>query len=91
MRPFEFDPEKSRINRAKHGVDLGWARRLWAEGHVIIPARDVSGERRFVIIARVVGKCYSAVFTQRGEAIRIISCRRADHRLETIYEEYYEE
>ncbi len=88
MDQFEFDPEKSRANKEKHGVDLGWARRLWGETHIVIPARNVTKEGRFLILARVSGKCFAAVFTKRGEAIRIINCHRADRRLEAIYESY---
>jgi len=37
---FEFDPEKSRINRQKHGIGFDEAKKLW-EGRVLeMPARD---------------------------------------------------
>ena len=86
MEAFEFDPDKSRLNKDRHGVDLEWAQGLWAVAHVIIPARDVIGESRFLILAEMAGRCFVAVFTRRGEAIRMISCHRADRRLERIYE-----
>lgn len=85
MKHFEFDPEKSERNKQRHGVDLEWAAGLWDVSHVIIPAKDAPGESRFFILARVDGKCYTAVFTDRGEGIRLISCHRADRRLERIY------
>lgn len=52
----------------------------------MIPAKNVIGESRFLILAKVGGKCYAAIFTRRVEAIRLISCHRADRRLERIYE-----
>ena len=88
MEHFEFDPEKSRLNEERHGVNLNWAMRLWDENHVIIPAKNVSGEGRHLILAKFEGKCYAAIFTKRREAIRLISCHRADRRLERIYEDH---
>lgn len=84
---FDFDPEKSRRNERRHGVDLAWARRLWDQTHLIVPAKKVSGEHRALILAKVRGKCWAAVFTRRGPTIRLISCHRADRRLERLYEE----
>ena len=86
MERFKFDPEKSEANRKRHGVDLSWAQQLWDETHIIIPAKNVRGESRYLILAKIAGKCYGAVFTRRGEVTRLISCHRADRRLERIYE-----
>ncbi len=86
MEHCEFDPKKSSRNRELHGVDLSWAQALWDETHVIIPARNVSGESRSLILAKSNGRLYAAIFTKRGEAIRLISCHKADRRLEKIYE-----
>jgi len=88
MDRFEFDPKKNRLNKERHGVDLAWAQELWDETHAIIPAKNVAGESRCLILAKVEGKCYAAVFTRRNEAIRLISCHRADHRLEKVYESH---
>lgn len=88
MEHFEFDPEKSRLNEDRHGVKLEWAMQMWDETHIIIPAKNVSGENRYLIMAKIQGKCYAAVFTKRNEAIRLISCHRADRRLEKIYEDH---
>ena len=86
MPNFEFDPEKSRRNEDKHGVDFEWAQQLWKEDHVILPAKEVAGEVRSMLLARIKGSCYAALFTKRGESIRLISCHRADQRLENLYE-----
>lgn len=89
MAQFEFDPEKSRRNKRQHGIDLEWAEGLWDITHVIIPAKNVD-EPRFLILAKIEGKCYAAVFTRRGERTRLISCHRADRRLERVYENQVE-
>lgn len=88
MERFEFDPRKGKLNEERHGVDLIWAQGLWDESHIIIPAKNVAGESRYLILAKMEGKCYAAIFTMRGEAIRLISCHRADRRLEKVYESY---
>lgn len=86
MEHFEFDPRKDRLNLKRHGVDFEWAQALWDEPHIIIPAKHVVGEARLLILAAIDGKCYAAVFTRRGRGTRLISCHRADRRLERIYE-----
>ncbi|MBI5598085.1 MAG: BrnT family toxin [Elusimicrobia bacterium] len=90
MERFEYDPEKSRRNKERHGVSLNWARRLWRENHVLLPARAASGENRCFILAKTQGRCFMAVFTLRRRTIRLISCHRADRRLERIYESWLE-
>lgn len=90
MEHFEFDPVKSRLNKKLHGVDLEWAQQLWDETHIAIPAKNVKGEVRSLLLAKVEGKCYATVFTKRGEATRLISCHRADRRMERIYESHVE-
>ncbi len=88
MNPiFEYDPDKSQKNEARHGIDFEWAQELWKTRHVIVPAKKVRGEYRHFILARIDDRLYVAVFTRRGTAVRLISCHKADKRLERIYEE----
>jgi uncharacterized DUF497 family protein len=83
---FEWDVDKSRSNREKHGIDFEQARELWRDiDRIEIPARD-QDEPRFLVIGRIEEKYWSAVITYRGENIRIISVRRS--RIEEI--RYYE-
>ena len=77
MEPeFEFDPTKSAINHDKHGIDFGEAQMLWWVFGVIkrlpFPLED-----RWLRVARLGDRHWSAVFTLRGETIRLISARRA--------------
>ena len=83
---FEFDPAKSELNRSKHGIDFTAAQQLWEDSsRVVIPART-SDEPRYLVIGRISGKYWSAVFTLRGEAVRIISVRRSRPEEVEIYE-----
>lgn len=79
---FEFDTEKSTANRAKHGIDFVEAQALWDDpDRVEAPARTV-GESRSLVIGRIGGQHWSAVVTDRGGRVRIISVRRS--RIEEV-------
>lgn len=84
---FEFDSDKDVANKRRHGISLEEASALWEGTHVIIPAKNVL-EPRFAILGKWCGKVYVAIFTERQENIRLISCHRADKRWERIYYEY---
>ncbi|EKD52091.1 MAG: hypothetical protein ACD_62C00120G0004 [uncultured bacterium] len=88
---FEYDAKKSAQNEQKHGVSFAEAINLWDTTHVIVPAKHVAGESRFAILGKLAGKMTVAIYTLRGEAIRIISCHRADKKLERIYEKLIKE
>ncbi len=87
IRLFEFDPTKDTSNKEKHGIGLEDAVRLWDVPHVLMWAKKIKKEKRFLIVGRLGVKVYTAVFTLRAGKIRIISCHRADSKLERLYEE----
>jgi len=73
----EFDSQQSELNKTKHGINFTAAQPLWEDlNRVVVPART-SGEPRYLLIGRVSGTHWSAVFTLRGEAVRIIPVRRS--------------
>jgi len=75
--PFEFDPEKSAANKAKHGIDFVEAQEIWTDtDRMEIPARSLD-EPRHQVIGRIRDKTWSAFITYRNEKIRIISVLRA--------------
>ena len=83
---FEFDDNKSKRNKLKHGIDFVEAQILWDDPDFIeIPIRT-SDEPRIMIIGKIYGKCWSSIITYRGENIRIISVRRARKEEVEIYE-----
>lgn len=76
---FQFDPAKAAGNWRKHGVSFADAEAVFMDPlalHRIDP--DAEGEERFVAIgAGSAGHLLVVVYTLRGEAIRLISARRA--------------
>jgi len=83
---FEFDPDKSASNKAKHGIDFEEAQALWNDGRGIeIPAKSDT-EERFARIARIDDKVWIAFYTLREARIRIISVRRARESEEDLYD-----
>jgi len=74
---FEFDPNKSAANLAKHQIDFIRAQGLWLDPDgLTIPVKSRT-ETRDVLIAKLDGEIWAAVFTVRGESLRLISVRRA--------------
>lgn len=76
----EFDPDKDAANRVKHGVPLTFGARVFEdEGHLILASfRPIDGEDRYKAIGLIDGRLWTAVFVERGEAIRLISVRRSN-------------
>jgi len=84
---FEFDPNKSKTNQDKHGIDFIEVQQLWNDPDLIeIPSRSLD-EERFMIIGRIMGKTWSAIVTYRNDYVRIISVRRSREKEMEIYEE----
>ncbi len=80
---FEWDPRKSRANKAKHGVAFEEARTAVLDEHArVIPDPEHSeAEERFVLMGlsvqlRVLVVCHC--YREDDNVIRIISARRAD-------------
>ncbi len=64
---FEFDGDKSRMNKRKHGIDFVEAQALWLDEHrAEVPARTTD-EPWFLVVARWKGHHWSAVITYRKE------------------------
>jgi uncharacterized DUF497 family protein len=80
---FEFDPNKSKENKEKHGIDFDDAKELWAEGKFV----EAQTEPRFFRIAMINGVLWFCVFTKRGDKIRLISVRRTRPEEEYLYEQ----
>ena len=84
---FEYDENKSKSNKEKHGIDFVEAQNLWQnENALMVPANIVDNEIRYALISLLKGKCYVAIYTLRDEIIRIISVRRCRKNEEKSYE-----
>jgi hypothetical protein len=83
---FDFDPQKSELNLAKHSIDFIDAQQLWNDPNLLeIPART-EDEPRSMVIGMIGAKHWSAVITYRSDDIRIISVRRSRDEEVAIYE-----
>lgn len=87
---FEFDPSKSKSNRLKHGIDFDEAKLLWEVPGVVRQAA-FTGEQRWLLIAKYSGKIWAAIYTMRGQKVRVISVRRARKNEEELFRHEQEE
>lgn len=74
---FEYDPGKSASNLLKHGIDFDQAQALWEDPWMLEAPAKIEDELRFLSIGKIQGKHWAAIWTLRGDAVRIISVRRA--------------
>lgn len=74
---FEYYPIKSEANKIKHGIDFEYAKKLWLDPNRIVIEARTTDEERFLLIAKLDKKLWSAVFTIRSGFIRIISVRKS--------------
>jgi len=84
--PFEYDRNKSLVNKEKHGIDFLTAQEIWEDENRIEIYAPYPVEDRRILLARYHEKIWAAVYTLRGEAIRIISVRRARKKEANLYE-----
>ena len=84
---FEFDPAKSDANLRKHGIDFQAAQALWRDPALLEIQARTSDESRFLVIARLHGRHWSAVITYRQQVIRLISVRRSRPEQVQLYEQ----
>ena len=92
---FEQDDEKERANIAKHGLDFSTAALVFGDPDRIeqYDAAHSIDEDRYITIGQIRGVAIVVliVYTEREEAIRIISARLATKREKEAYynaEEY---
>lgn len=87
---FEWDPEKARMNAAKHGVDFPEAATVFADVLSVTisdPDRSV-GEQRFITLGMSHRqRLLVVVHTETGDRLRIISARRATRHEKRSYEQ----
>ncbi len=84
---FEYDHKKSQSNDLKHGLDFDEAQALWDDDRRLIIPAHFRGEERFAAIGDIGGALWTAIFTMRGETVRLISCRRARKEEVALYEQ----
>ena len=86
---FEYDPQKAQTNWRKHNVSFAEAEFVFYDPlaiHDIDP--DVTDEERFIAVGMGnSGLLLVVVYTMRGDAVRLISARRATRQEAKAYEE----
>ena len=86
-RKFEWDPEKSASNKAKHKIDFENATSLCNDPDRIEIHAPHPLENRAILIGRRGAQLWSAVYTLRQGSVRIISVRRSRKQEVKLYEE----
>jgi uncharacterized DUF497 family protein len=84
---FEWDKKKSFSNKNKHGIDFDTAIQLWNDNYRIEIQTSYPLENRNILIAKLNERYWTAIFTRRANAIRIISARRSRKREVNLYEQ----
>jgi uncharacterized DUF497 family protein len=82
---FEWDEKKRAINLADHGLDLIETTKLFDGRPVFTYPSPRHGEERFVTVGLLTNRFFAVVWTERVEAIRLISFRRARDAEERKY------
>ena len=84
---FEFDETKSAANLEKHNIDFQEAQGLWKDLKRFVMAARIGDESRGLLIGKLRGKHWTAVYTMRGPNTRVISVRRARPNEVELYEQ----
>jgi len=76
-----FDTTKSVANIKTRGLSFDRVADLdWSTADIVEDTRRDYGERRYRVIGYLDGRLHVAVFTPRGEAVHVISLRKANVR-----------
>ncbi len=74
---FEYDPDKSAANMAKHGIDFEQAQELWLDEARAEVESEGGAEVRWLLMGKIERRHWTAVYTMRDGKVRIISVRRS--------------
>jgi uncharacterized protein len=76
---YQWDPQKARLNFAKHGIDFADAVSALEDDRAITVEDQRYEEERFITIGiDAIGRILVVVYTWRSNEIRLISARKAD-------------
>ena len=84
---FEWDENKNKINKAKHGISFETAARVFLDENrveIFDAKNSKENEDRFITIGKA-GKILFVVFTEREDRTRIISARLAEKKEKEAY------
>ena len=83
---FEWDDVKAASNLEKHGVSFEEAAQIWDDPNLMVLNAKRIGKKRKLAIGRSYSVVFSVIHTERGDAVRIISARRATQKERATYE-----
>ena len=83
---FEFDAQKSTVNKTKHGVDFVEAQTLWKDFDRLEIRARTEDEPRSLVVGKIGTNNWSAIITYRNKSVRIISVRRSRKEESRLYE-----
>jgi hypothetical protein len=85
---FEWDEAKSQSCFLSRGFDFAYAAKAFfdPDRYVRADLRRSYGEARFNLYGCIESRVFVLIYTQRGNAMRIISARKANSREITLYE-----
>lgn len=76
-----FDPAKNAKNIAERGLPFRMAEEVeWSQAVIIEDTRKDYGERRWRAFGYIGERLFAVVFTTRGDAMHVISLRKANER-----------
>jgi uncharacterized protein len=91
MMEVEWDPEKDRINREKHGVSFAEASTVFGDplARTVLDPRHGIGEFRFLTTGYTsMQRLVIVAHADRGDRIRIITAREAKPKERRFYESH---
>jgi uncharacterized protein len=85
---YQWNRDKATANLRKHGIDFADAVSVFSDDLALTISDERFDEERFVTIGLDgFGRVLVVVYTLRGEAIRVISARKASRQERQQYEE----
>ena len=87
----EWDDEKNKINKRKHGISFETAAEVFLDENRIDDYDEIHSnfEERIKVIG-MVGEILTVIYTERGESYRIISARKANKKERNDYYGQYD-
>lgn len=87
---YEWDNNKNQKNIERHGIDFQDAYLIFEQPILVkVDNRKDYGEKRLIGLGILFEVVVVIVFTNRGNAIRVISIRRANKNERKIYQEKF--
>ena len=77
---FEFDPEKSKKNKGKHGIDFTEVQAIFANDPLRLPPLTVSGEERSLVIGKIGSTFWTVISRCRETPFRTSDVSREAKR-----------